>query len=84
MSVETCLYYRMLSNNESIIHMFKQQPPPTTKQNALRDITLIDFVKLSRLLVCLPFDYVYIKKQLYYFVFIIKTKSNAKNVYKLY
>lgn len=59
-------------------------PPPPTKQNALRDITLIDFVKLSRLLVCLPFDYVYIKKQLNYFVFNIKTKSKAKNVYKLY
>lgn len=61
------------------------QPPPPKKKNALRDITLIDFVKLSRLLVCLPFDYVYIKKNpLYYFVFIIKAKSKAKNVYKLY
>lgn len=72
----------MLSNNESIIHV--SHPPPPPQQNASRDITLIDFVKLSRLLVCLPFDYVYIKKQLYYFVFIIKTKSKAKNVYKLY
>lgn len=71
----------MLSNNESIIHV---SHPPPPQQNASRDITLIDFVKLSRLLVCLPFDYVYIKKQLYYFVFIIKTKSKAKNVYKLY
>lgn len=58
--------------------MFQQQPPPPTKQNALRDITLIDFVKLSRLLVCLPFDYVYIKKTIILLCFYYKNKIQGK------
>lgn len=65
----------MLSNNESIIHV---SHPPPPQQNASRDITLIDFVKLSRLLVCLPFDYVYIKKTIILLCFYYKNKIQGK------
>lgn len=53
-------------------------PPPPPKQNALRDITVIDFVTLSRLLVCLPFDYVYIKKTITLLCFYYKNKVQGK------